>query len=40
MPAFFRPNGMRKNSNRPNGVMIAVLATSAGGHLEVAFLKV
>ena len=27
--AFFRPNGMRKNSKSPNGVITAVLGTSS-----------
>ena len=30
MPAFFNPKGMRRNSKRPNGVMIAVFFTSEG----------
>ena len=28
--AFLRPKGIRANSNRPNGVVIAVLGTSSG----------
>lgn len=28
--AFLRPNGIRRNSNRPNGVMTAVFGTSSG----------
>jgi hypothetical protein len=30
MPAFFSPNGMRTNSNKPNGVITAVLVMSSG----------
>ena len=30
MPAFFNPKGIRRNSKRPNGVMIAVFFTSEG----------
>jgi hypothetical protein len=29
MPAFFKPKGLRTNSNRPKGVIITVLAMSA-----------
>lgn len=29
-PAFWRPNDIKKNSNNPNGVIIAVLVKSSG----------
>jgi hypothetical protein len=29
IPAFFSPNGIRRNSNSPNGMMMAVLGTSS-----------
>ena len=30
IPAFFSPKGMRRNSKRPKGVMMAVFFTSEG----------
>ena len=44
MPAFFNLKGIRRNSKRPNGVMIAVFFTSEGWTLDrylvVALLQV